>query len=297
MLYPMIDYPFQPITWGGEPHDFTSSAGIHQRQLGLYTAELTQRYIPGARSLTWDGRVFKYGKAGVENGASGIVSNSKGAKSGTVLIACKDNTSDHANETVVTDAIVGDTSIKVTYSIGTLGNSYSDSHSDRDGIVAENELCGGYISFYTGNYRQQRGIIGNTESTAQSTSMIIYLDAPLDHILTAGASYCEILANPYMNLYQTNNPWTSIMGMPCVTALVNQYLWLQTWGILRISGTTTQIGTGGQRQWVFDDQGAVIPHITGYNTDDYQHAGFLIERTQTGEAYESAPFIMLQISV
>lgn len=264
----------------------------------LYVAQTTKNCSWGTRRVKWDGRVYKYGKAGVGVAHSGITSNKFGVKNGSVLVACKDNTSDHANEVVMTDAAVGATKITVTFDTDILGNSESFAHSERIGVVPEDNLRGGYISLYTGDYRQQRMIVGNTAVLATDQSMIIELDEPLDHILTAGESFCEILGNPYVNLYVTSDKWTSVMGMPNVTALVDESFWLQTWGILRISATTTATGTQWQRHWVFNDGGAIIPHETDYNAEghDYQNAGFLIERTQTGEAYEAAPFIMLQIS-
>lgn len=296
MLKPMIDLPFQPITWGGEPHDFTKQNGDHNLQLGLYTKETTQRYICGTRSMTWDGRVYRYAKCG----HIAITANKFGVANNTILIAHKVAIALKTNHVVMTDANVGDTSIKVTFDTGSLGNTESIDFGDKDGVLAENELCGGYISLYTGVYRQNRGIIGNTESTALSESMIIYLDAPLDHVLTAGEScYCEILANPYGNVGPPLSAHASIVGMPNVTAALKDYLWLQTWGPIRITGVRLELGSiGEQRQFVFGSNGVVTLVGQWYgNIHSQQHAGFLIERTWASfTQYGAAPFIMLQIS-
>lgn len=298
MLKPMIDLPFQPITWGGEPHDFTAAAGgDHGRMLGLYTAETTQRYVCGTRSMTWDGRVFRYAKCGHRH----INTNKFGVKNGTVLVSQKVTAAPNFAVAPQTAAI-GDTQITVTFTIGKLGDSTSNNDTERTGVIAKNELCGGYISLYTGDYRQQRGIIGNTAVAAGDGSMIIYLDAPLHYALTALTSLCEILANPYGNVYRDSDQWTSVIGMPNVTAVNLQYLWLQTWGPLRISGTGALGAQKRERQFMFDAQGAVVP-ISGVlwldasAGHDQQHAGFLIERTDSAEvANSAAPFIMLQIN-
>jgi len=298
MLKPMIDLPFQPITWGGSPHDFTeqTAGGIHGLNLGIYTAETTQRYICGTRSMTWDGRVFRYAKVGPEYP---ITSNKFGAKQANILVAVKVASGVDPNDSpavTVPNAVVGDTSLVVTFTAGQLGNKECYEKADRTGVLAKNELCGGYISFYTGDYRQQRGIIGNSAVAATGTSMTIYLDAPLDHVLTSGTSTCEILSNPYISLMQISDQNTSVMGMPCVTAAIRNYFWVQTWGILRISGTENVGATQRERQFYFDDQGAVVPS-GDYFAGVYglQHAGFEIERT-VQVAYDGAPFIMLQIS-
>jgi len=251
----------------------------------------------GDRVVLADGRVFRYAKCGF----TAIDSNNFGVKNATCLVACKTAGGDN-NAVTLPSVAVGEKKLTVTFTAATLGNSTSRTPAERTGVVAKDELRGGYISFYTGNYRQQRGIIGNSAVAVTDTSMTIYLDAALDYVLTAGTSTCEILANPYGCVAKSNSLHNSVMGMPNVTAALNEYLWLQTWGPLRISGTGNY-GTGlRRRQYVFDTQGAVVPINTGItgnaaaDTDyNYQMAGFVIETT-----YElagcAAPFIMLQIN-
>jgi len=297
MLKPMIDLPFQPVLWGGEPHDFTeqTAGGIHGLNLGVYTAENTQRYICGTRSLTWDGRVFRYSKCG-----AAITNNKYGIKNLTVLVACKDTSGADNNSVTMTDAAVGETAIGVTFTAATLGNSESILKdpavaTGRTGVLYEHELCGGYISLYTGNYRQQRGIVGNTAVAVGDTSMIIYLDAPLDHELTAAASKCEILSNPYAFVGHSGSERMSNVGVALVTAVVGNYLWLQTWGPLRITDTGGAHGINvNERQFVFVGDGAIVEEQSA-TTEAHQTAGFLIEATY-GIGLSAAPFIMLQIS-
>lgn len=297
MLRPMQDLPYQPILWGGEPHDFTkqSLTGDHQLQLGVYTAETTQRYVCGTRSMTWDGRVFRYARCGVAN----IVANKYGVKNCTVLVANK-VTGTSTNEVVMQNAEVGDTSIKVTFSANTLGDFESTNYAEKTGVLAKDELCGGYISLYTGVYRQNRLILGNTAVVTDGLSMTLYLDGPLDHVITFGTSYCEILANPYGNVGWISDDRTSVVGIPNVTTTSGNYLWLLTWGIMRVSGHALDISeTHRQRNYMFDSNGIVIPAAyDGAYTHNYQHAGFIVEHTpaETGDNYQAAPFIMIQIS-
>jgi len=284
-----FNYPFNPIPWHGSPHDHTGD-----NNLGVYTAETTQRYIPGTRYTTWDGRVFKYAKCGVA-----ITNNKWGVKNLSVLAANK-VAGTYTNAVTMTAAAVGDTAITVTFTAATLGDSTDQYFSTKNGVVAEDEFAGGYISLYTGNYRQNRMIVGNTASTGSSTSMILYLDAPLDHVLDATTpSYCEILANPYSHVGYEDHMYTSVMGVPCVTTTAGNYLWLQTWGILRITyHVLTSSEPPNQRQYVFNSSGLVFPALDDYGAE-YQHAGFIIEGTPPTAAgsYAAAPFIMLQISI
>lgn len=294
MLKPMLDLPFQPVNWGAEPHDFTKQdGGDHNLNLGVYTNETTQRYICGTRSLTWDGRVFRYSKCG----SLPIPNNKYGVKNLAILVACKDSTGEN-NAVTVVDTDVGATEMKVTFTLGTLGNSLSinpiGGFQGRNGILFEHELCGGYISLYTGVHRQTRGIVGNTAVAATDTSMIIYLDAPLDYELSS--SKCEILANPYTCIGESPNTYSSNMGVAIVTAVVGDYIWIQTWGPLRFTNTGGDLGgTENIRQFVFIGNGAIMPNSTNSGNHALQHAGFLIETTY-GVTLSGAPFLMLQIS-
>lgn len=285
-------YNTGPLYDGGSPRGM--ALGTHE--FGVYQKETVQRFVPGTRFTTWDGRVFRYAKCGHAD----ITDNKFGAANWTVLIAHKIAVAGLTNAVTMQDALVGDTSIRVTFDAGSLGNVESNSDADKTGVVAEDELCGGFIHIYTGSYRQNRAIIGNTESTTSSTSMILYLEAPLEHVITFGASYSEILSNPYAQVGHTDDAYVSIMGMPNVTAAIGEYLWLQTWGPVRITGVVTTLGIDPfQRQYVFTSNGAVTKAGEWYGGSySHQHAGFLIERTGGAVVanWSAAPFIMLQLS-
>ena len=258
----------------------------------LYEASTIKhpKYNIGDRVCLPDGRVFRYCKCGTY----AITSNKFGVANLSILVANKITDGDKTNAVAVTNAAAGVKKITVTFPAGILGDSQCADHDARDGVIAEDDLRGWYISLYTGVYREERGIIGNSAVAADDTSMVLYLDAALDHELSA--STCEILANPYANVGQTTTNWDSIMGVPTVMAAIGEYFWIQTWGPLRISGTTITLGQEqNERQFVFAANGVVIPHDNSNETMELQHAGFLIERTENAD-YSAAPFINLQIN-
>lgn len=287
-----LKYPFNPIIWPASPHDFTASDGLHNRNLGVYTAELTQRYTWGTRCLKWDGRVFRYGRCGTT-----WTSTTMGVKNGTILVS---NRVTHAVAAPATTA-VGETALAVTCTAGELGDSTSTTNATRTGVIAEDELAAGYIHIQTipvagTEHDENRMIVGNDALAIGDTTLYLYLDAPLNYATLTGTSTCEILASPYANLRRSNDEWTAVMGMPNVTATALQHLWLQTWGPCRVSPTTDTPSTNN-RQYVFDDFGTAVPAagVFGGTADSFQHAGFLLEMTEA-TAYYHAPFIMLQIS-
>ena len=288
-----LKYPFNPIIWSAVPHDFTASDGLHNRNLGVYTAETTQRYTLGTRCLKWDGRVFRYARLGAT-----LISTTCGLKNFTILVSCR-VAGDTTPAAAPVTASIGATKVTVTFTAGKIGDSTSENDAERTGVVAEDELAAGYVHFQTipvasYEYDENRMIIGNTAVAVGDESMVLYLDEPLNYALLTGTSTCEILASPYANVERGNNPHMSIMGMPNVTGTAGQHIWLQTWGPLRIT-PTTDTPAGQRRQFVFDDMGAVRPSSEDAATKAYQHAGFLLEAT-TVVVYWHSPFIMLQIS-
>jgi len=262
--------PFNPITWGGSPHDYTeaTAGGIHGRNLGVHTVETTQRYVYGTRKITWDGRVFKYSRS------SGICYAGFGALNNTAPFIL-DNSATHPNNTTV----VGDTSITIAAQ-----------------TVAEDLLAGGFIILYTSadeTTTQFRAIVGNTVGVP--STITVYLESPLTAIATKDATHLCAYYSPYYGLYKGNNEKTSTMGVPAtyVSATGNCF-WIQTWGPCRCTPGEAGYGAAGfERQMVFGANGALFVHIRTVSTRSYQHAGFIIPNT----AVDDAPLVMLQISI
>lgn len=244
----------------------------------------------GDRVQTPDGRVFRYAKAG-----STMSSMKYGVYGYNQLVA------EYTSPTCVpTSTIaVGARSAAFTVTAASIGAS-------RNGVIAEDELRGGYISFYgtTSGDRPQRGIIGNTALAAADTSITLYFDAAIKTAMNASVA-TEILANPYSDVRSDTEQygiWSSCLGMPNVLATSGQYYWLQTWGPFRITPTSAALGVNqGERMFVFGANGSICSTATWHTqlattpTHCYQIAGFLLERT-TGGSADAAPFINLQIN-
>jgi len=242
---------------------------------GTYEGSDTQNYDIGARRVTADGRVFRYGKC-----YSSLSAMNVGCKNYRCLVSKNDN--------ICKAALEGAKTIEVT----------TDNFTITGAKVAKDELRGGYISLYRSNDRQQRLILGNTvvPTLAGATCILTLADA-LVTAINLGDN-CEISANPYDELIVGNHNYTAVMGMPTRLALTGEYFWIQTWGPYRVSPEGAGYGDAeNQLHFVFGSTGGIITHKEGELYADYskQHAGFVMERSNL-EVGSVAPFIMLQIS-
>jgi len=241
----------------------------------------------GDRVQLPDGRAFRYCKAG-----STMSSMKYGVYSYNQLVA------EYSSVTCVPTAAIaiGDKSAAFTVTAASIG-------VNRDGVIAKDELKGGYISFYgsTSGHRPQRGIVGNSALASDGTSITIYWDAAMDKAMDASVA-TEILANPYSDVRSDTEAygiWCSCIGMPNVLAVSGNYYWVQTWGIFRITPTGVALGANqGERQMVMAANGSVCSLPTWHTqiattpTHSYQIAGPIVERT-SGTSTDAAPFINL----
>ena len=260
--------PNNPIDWPGSPHDYSGDYLLKH-----CAEEATQRYIPGTRYTTWDGRVFKYGYS--RNACIG----GKGAK----------NSSNVMNIAQDAAAIaVGDQFITIT-----LGAS--DGYAV-DGEVAENELIGGYFVSHHPSV-QMRGITANTGGDA--VAIRVYLDAPIT--LADSDPYCEIFLNPYNYLAhaQTGYDYQSTMVVPNNNVTSGRYFWGQSWGPCQCNPGSDWDSIGdsiGERTVYFVGDGSVNGAVAlSGAVDGHQLAGFIID--ETAAASDASPLIMLQISI
>ena len=268
--------PLGPLA---SPRDL-ASGGTYSRS--RYLQESTQRFVPGTRQITWDGRVFKYGKCGAT-----LESMKYFVFNYNQLVAEK------TTPTATVDAAVaGDTVLGLTVTGATIGVS-------RNGIIAENELCGGHISIYTSSSdRPQRMIVGNTALAAAGTSFKIEIDEPITATITA-LTATEIGANPYSDLRRDAGGYASAMGLPCVVAVTDNFFWIQTWGMCRVSpdNNANHGHENNRRQFCVDQYGvSQMPAAYDAAKASRQNVGFVVERS--GSAFgDTAPFVMLQISI
>ena len=198
--------PFNPIVWPAAPHDFSGD-----NQLGYYATETTQRYVWGTRGMTWDGKVYKYGRAkGTMHAGYGSVN------AATVTIAELIN----SNHTLTIAA--GDREVLVTIAAA---EGYGA------GAIAEDELVG--AMFVVGHgaaaTTETRTVIGNEYVAAAGGTIMVEVDYPFAIEHTTG--FMELPLNAYGYLAKKNNQVASVMGVPNVVATTGQNLWIQTWGL------------------------------------------------------------------
>lgn len=255
----------------------------------LYETSTTRNplYNIGDRVALADGRAFRYGKT-----YSGMVFSSMKCAMTNINILVAEKTSPTC---IPTSAIAaGAHSAAFTVSAGTIG-------TDRNGVIAVDELRGGYISLYlSSSDRPQRGIIGNTALAAAGTSITLYFDAAFP-VEVPASTQTEIMANPYSRLTNANDyssgnsAW---MGMATVVPAVSSYVWIQTWGIYRCSPIGAGVGTMGAHEFMFASNGGIRNSQASIVTSalSEQHAGFLMDYPITASAEDAAPFINLQIN-
>jgi len=236
----------------------------------FYAAHDTQEHEIGAR-YRMDDRVFHYAKAGAT-----LVPN----------LGCQVyNTQSVAYATIAAAASIGDTFvvIDVAATDGAAG----------DGVIAKDELFGGYIIIFPGSNRAiNRRIIGNT--AVDTDEMTVELDAGIPIALDADTDYGECMASPYSDVRSTNSATKSIIGVPVVAATVGKYLWIQTWGPCWISPQAAVSVGNTNRQVVFRHDGSLDEHdYSDAYTTKAQHAGFVL--ANAAGATQGAAFIMLQI--
>lgn len=270
---------------------------------GCYEMSLTKNCGWGTRRITWDGQVFKYAKAFTGGVASEFgAANIHGGGAGNNTTGPTSNTiSSHLAVTQVDLAtgLAGCSVITVPIHTG-------DYHGEiGDGIVAANELVGGYaiINNGTSQHPDFRRIIANTACEAGTGSTIqITLDGPLFTAITVGTTYIEILANPYNKMVSgnvQNGGYVSFLGVPVITVATLYNFWLKTWGPTWITSDGATNNQGSDREVYFQNNGSIV---SGYDVTyvtshplGLQRAGFSMEKTSSG--YSGPPLVMLQVSI
>ena len=266
--------PFNPINWPASPRDLTGS-----NCLGYYTTETTQRYVWGTRGLTWDGKVFRYGRA------KGTLYAGYGAGNSATI-----DVSDLLNTNHTATIAVGDREVLFTVTSGATFDG---------GAIAEDELVGAqYVVGHGGAATtEQRTVIGNTAIAASTTGTItIEVDYPFALEHTTG--FNELPLNPYGYLVKPVAHIMSVMGVPNITATTGQMLWIQTWGLCWCvpgGADTTPGDTQADRMVYFVGDGAVNGAATVTVEEGWQIAGFITDSTEGSTG--TMPMVMLQLSI
>jgi len=269
--------PYNPIIWPAVPHDYTGD-----NQLGYYTEETTQRYVSGTRGITWDGKVFKYGRA------KGSLLAGMGAVNGGQA-----DVSDLINSNTTIAIAAGDRSTTVTLA--------STEGYDSAGGLAEDELIGAYMVIGHGasGTAETRTIMSNTYLAAGGGTTIITVDQPW--ALAHAAGFMECVLNPYHYLWASDsvNGYASVMGLPNVSVTTGYFLWLQTYGPIWITPGGADATPGNSvddRSLYFVGDGSLnAGTVIDALARGHQYAGFIIDATEDGTG--CMPLCMLQLSV
>lgn len=262
----------------------------------LYVASSTINplYRVGDRVTTPDGRVFRYSKAnGIQYPQGGSYNPLK-----TIDVAV-------APAQATGAGLVGSRTLTITKAAtaGVAG----------DGVIAENELAGGYVVIGNGSGQapQMRGIVANPASAAGAASLTITLDAAITPLYISGTAYqlvtvgtttIETYYNPYANLKNglvTSTDYASFLGVPAVYCTTGQYFWLQTWGACWITSNSVTCDQANDRDIYFVGNGSVVSGYDVTFTADhplkFQKAGYALDASSSGSS--NAPMVMLQISL
>ena len=246
--------PFNPLDWPAGPHDNTGD-----NQLGFSTSDTVQRYVCGTRAISWNGDVFKYGKAGIL-----LVSYQMGAWSHGTGAAV-------GYEVLGAGSPIGSKKITLT-----------------QGSITEDEYAGGYMILFHATGGKAHLIRGNDATTGTTTNF--YLERPLPVAVTTSIPM-ELYVNPWSDIRQGSMAGNmGVVGPPMAIIAAGSYGWFQTRGVAFIAGTS---GTGDQYKtscyWRHDGSIDDLDSI-GADPKTDQYAGYRIVGSSDGDG----PLIMLQ---
>ena len=166
-----------------------------------------------------------------------------------------------------------------------------------NGLIAEDELYGGYIVVFPagGNKAFVRQIIGNSACTiSQANTCTIKLDRPTPVAITTSDT-AECMASPYLNVITGANERRAVVGVPACVATTGQYFWLQTWGPCWCA-TEANLGNSANNigaKWRYNGTLQTADDADAYH-ECQQYAGFVLSFAYAGT--QGAPFVWLQIA-
>lgn len=269
-------YPTGPVVWSASPQDFSGD-----NILGYYTMETTQRYIYGARGITWNGKIFRYCRSvGTLYAGYGAANISNGSAN---TIARLINT--------VTPAAITAGDRKTTITIAAT-ECYAG-----DGVLAEDELAGATMVLGHGAAAttESRTIIGNTAGASGGSVITVHVEYPFAVAHDAGVA-CEIPLNPYRYLSKGNLEFNAFMCVPNYPATTGYNFWGQTEGpcwCVPGGSDTTPGDTANDRTAYFVGDGSVNFGYSLAVESGYQKAGYCIDPTVSGTG--AMPMIFLQL--
>lgn len=237
-------------------------------RFGVYSTGTVKKFIFGTRYRIGD-RVFKYGKA------NAALLAQKGAKNSGAFSGVTGGN--------VTARVPGDTWVDFLLDATTGGATW---------FGTKNNMVGGFYSQPDSTSAQFRIITGH-EKGADTATIKVYLDGPITRTMVAN-SFTEIAQNPYAQLTQAANTFTSVMGVPSTVIASGSFGWHQTWGPCWLNPNTPVADTANWRTVVFRTDGSIQGFDDATAEAGHQVAGFVIDNTSPGS--DNPPFIFLQIS-
>ncbi len=242
--------------------------GSDTTEFGVYSTGTAKKHAFGTRYRIGD-RVFKYGK-----GTAALLPKKGGHNMGAFSGVTGGN---------VTARAIGDTTVDILLDSTTGGATWFG--------TAGNMIGGFYSQPDTSN--SQFRIIVDHDTGSNGDTIFLALDGPITRTMIA-TSFTEIAQNPYANLQQAGNNFTSVMGVPTTAVASGSFCWNQTWGPCWLNPNTPVADTASWRTVCFRNDGSIsgFDDITGET--GHQVAGFVIDNTSPGS--DNPPFIFLQIS-
>jgi hypothetical protein len=242
---------------------------------GTRSQSVTQNYALGTKRVYPDGRAFRYAKA--RTALTPEVGCCYAAKTIAVAVAPAQATdAGTINSMTVT--------ITIANTDGLAG----------DGVVAANELAGGYVVIGNGSgqHPMNRRIVGNT--VAASNKSTLTLDEALETAVTVGTTTIETLMNPWIvsDGVATSSGYVTFRGVPARSMTINYYGWIQTAGPVWITSDGNTCDSAGDRQIYFVANGSVVSgnDVTS-DINLLQLAGHAID--MSGSSASNAPFVNL----
>ncbi len=162
-----------------------------------------------------------------------------------------------------------------------------------DGVIAANELVGGYILVFPHSSNTfMRQIVSNT--AVSTGEMTVTLDSPTPAAVVVDVSHCECMASPFRKVISGNYPKQAIVGIPTYPATTGKYFWLLVDGVGWASPQAEVGEADHDLQVVFRHDGSIDEHdySDAYVTKQ-QHAGYVLTHAPAGT--QGAPFVKFSI--
>lgn len=165
------------------------------------------------------------------------------------------------------------------------------------GVLAENELAGGYIVIGNGSaqHPQNRMIVSHPALATAGGSLTLKLDSPLERAVVAATTNIELMESPFycVKADGSGGDYITFIGMSTVEAVSGQFFWVQTWGPCWITSDGNTCDSARDRTIAFVGNGSIVSSNDVTMESGFQLAGVALDMSGSGAS--NAPFVLLQI--